>query len=241
MTSIVELFPKCRKLAYDARQQLAVIQQQQQQQQQPSDDNYASSSGSSSNYRYPATSSASSISELYMVLDELNKQLDCMDELVLSELPEQRMVWKRKIYEIRQEIQTIRQQGYQMEMSQKKISSYTNDRNELLRQRKKKGSIDDNNNNSTNHLQNLTEESTSLQQSQYMVTNIIQQGQSNLYQLIEQRQKLYGVNRIMASIDDRLGITAMTMKIIERRDITDAYFVVVGMIITCLVIYFAWF
>ena len=45
MTSIGELFPKCRKLAYDARQQLAVTQQ----------------------------GTTSSVSELYMVLEELNR------------------------------------------------------------------------------------------------------------------------------------------------------------------------
>lgn len=226
MTSIVELFPKCRKLAYDARQQLALIQQQQQQ--QPLDGNTSSNN----------SNGMMTITELYIVLEELNKQLDCMDELVLRETPEQRSVWKRKIQEIRNESLTIQQNGYQYEMNNKKLISYTNNRNELLR--KRKGNNKDGGNNEQ-QLQNLTDEKSSLEQSQFMVMDIINQGQSSIYHLKEQRQRLQGVNRILSSIDDKLGITSTTMKIIERRDITDAYLVLVGMIITCIVIYVAWF
>jgi hypothetical protein len=36
-------------------------------------------------------------------------------------------------------------------------------------------------------------------------------------------------------------LSRLTMQIIERRDITDAYYVLAGMIITCIVLYVTWF
>jgi Golgi SNAP receptor complex protein 2 len=70
---------------------------------------------------------------------------------------------------------------------------------------------------------------------------LIDQGQASLNGLIEQRQRLRGVNRMVFDIGNRLGLSQSTMKIIERRDITDAYLVAGGMIVTILVIYFVWF
>jgi Golgi SNAP receptor complex protein 2 len=74
-----------------------------------------------------------------------------------------------------------------------------------------------------------------------MVFGLIDQGQASLNGLIEQRQRLRGVNRMVFDIGNRLGLSQSTMKIIERRDITDAYLVAGGMIVTILVIYFVWF
>jgi hypothetical protein len=102
MTSIVELFPKCGKLAYDARQQLSQIQRLQE---QKDNGNFSSSSSSSSSRCINMSS------DLYIVLDELDRQLDMMEELVLKEMPTQREKWKRKIAECRQESTQLRQQG----------------------------------------------------------------------------------------------------------------------------------
>ena len=58
MTSIVELFPKSRKLAYDVRQRLSQVQNK-----------------------------IISPSELQISLDELNRQLDMLESLVHRDLP----------------------------------------------------------------------------------------------------------------------------------------------------------
>ena len=68
MTSIVELFPKSRKLAYDTKQQLSQVQ---------------------NGLLCP--------SELFISLDELNRQLDLLENLLNKELPAQREIWNRKI------------------------------------------------------------------------------------------------------------------------------------------------
>jgi golgi SNAP receptor complex member 2 len=215
MTSIGELFPKCRKLAYDARQQLAVTQQ----------------------------GTTSSVSELYMVLEELNRQLDCMDELVLRETPAQRTSWKRKIAELRQESATLQQQGATVGTLRSNSSSayhhgggsnYHAEREELMLRRRKRL-------NEEGEIQNLAAESQSLEQSNTMVLDILQTGEASYQELKEQRQRLRGVTRVLADIGNSLGLSQSTMRIIERRDITDAYFVAAGMIVTLLVLYFTWF
>jgi Golgi SNAP receptor complex protein 2 len=234
MASIVELFPKCRKLAYDARQQLALTQLQQ-------------PPGSSGGGQQ-------SVSELYLVLEELNRQLDCMDELVLRETPAQRTVWKRKIAELRQESATLQQQqqgapAWTVRSNNKNnnngsnyyggggaggASNYQAEREELMLRRRKRL-------NDEGEMQNLASESQSLEQSHSMVLDILQTGEASYQDLKEQRQRLRGVTRILADIGNSLGLSQATMRIIERRDITDAYFVAAGMVVTLVVIYFTWF
>jgi golgi SNAP receptor complex member 2 len=204
MTSIAELFPKCRKLAYDARQQLAQIQ---------------------ANQAAP--------SELFIVLEELHRQLDTMEQLIFKEASTQRQVWKRKIAELRHECASLQEQGNVYQRTHQ--SMYQRERHELLRRR-----------NVTQHenqgdLQNLSEESRSLEQSTSMVFGLIAQGEASLGGLVDQRHRLRGVKGVLGEIGNRLGLSQATMRIIERRDITDAYLVAAGMVVTCLVIYFVWF
>jgi len=202
MTSIVELFPKCRKLAYDARQQVFQVQQG----------------------NLP-------VSDLYVCLDELDRQLNLMDELVYKETPSQRDVWKRKINELRQESQSIRQQA---SSNYQQRNSYQAQREELLRRRK-------NRQQNESDVGNLADESKSLEQSSIMVNSLIDQGEASLSGLVEQRQQLRGVKRLVMDIGTRLNLSQSTMRIIERRDITDAYLVLAGIVVTCIVIYFVWF
>lgn len=175
-------------------------------------------------------------SELFLVLEELNRQLQCMDELVLRETPQQRDVWKRKIGELREESASLQQQGTAADYNRRRHqnSRYNSERDELnLRRRKKRPGEE-------NEMQNLADEGSSLDQSHFMVSGLISQGEASLTGLVEQRQRLHGVTRVIANIGSTLGLTQSTMKIIERRDITDAYLVAAGMVVTCLVIYFVW-
>jgi len=214
MTSIVELFPKCRKLAYDARQRLAQAQQ----------------TGSSS--------LDDAISELYLVLQELNHQLDQMEELCLRESPAQRQVWQRKIAELRQESQSLQQQGAMTTSSNSSNSNnaYQSQRDELMLRRRKR-----NPNANEGDLQNLTGEAESLQSSNTMVLDLLATGEASYENLQQQRARLRGVTRVVFDIGSALGLSQSTMRIIERRDITDAYLVAAGMVVTLIVLYFTWF
>mmetsp|Transcript_2929 Transcript_2929/g.6296 ORF Transcript_2929/g.6296 Transcript_2929/m.6296 type:complete len:210 (-) Transcript_2929:2909-3538(-) len=208
MTSIVELFPKCRKLAYDSRQQLALVQ-----------------------------NGTLHASELFLSLDELSRQLELMNQLVMRERPAQREVWKRKIQELKVEADGVRRAGEQYDRIVNTNVRQQKERDELLtrrRQRKEFSSV------SERDMHNLADEAKSWSQSQSMVNDLIANGEASLNTLVEQRQRMTGVSKFLGQIDDRLGISNSTMKIIERRDITDAYFVFGGCVFTCIVIYFTW-
>jgi Golgi SNAP receptor complex protein 2 len=208
--SISQLFPKCRKLAYDSRQQLSQVQ---------------------NGIMYP--------SELFLSLDELSRQLDIMSQLVQKETPAQRDVWKRKIQELKEEAEGIRRQGEQYDRLVNTNVRHQREREELLtrrRQRKEFASGTE-----ERDLANLADEATSWQQSHYMVNDLIANGEASYNALKDQRRQMTGVRKYLGQIDDRLGISNSTMRIIERRDVTDAYFVLGGCVLTCITIYFVWF
>jgi Golgi SNAP receptor complex protein 2 len=180
-------------------------------------------------------------SELFLSLEELSNQLDMMNTLVLKETPAQREVWKRKIQELREESINIRRQGEQYDRIVNTNVRQQKERDELLTRRRQRKNKNNQYSTTEEHdLTNLADEAQSWQQSQYMVTDLIANGEASLNSLVEQRQRLGGVGKFLGQIDDRLGISNSTMRIIERRDITDAYFVLGGCVITCIVIYFVW-
>ena len=229
MTSIVELFPKCRKLAYDARQQLAVLQQQ--------------------------GSGCSSSSDVMMTLNELNFQLQYMEgTLIQKEIPQQRMIWSRKIQELQQEAQVLQQQCHQLtSVNHHNYSGIpTNadhnygtttrtDREELLNLRQRRRQQQQQPHSTENDLQNLTRESDSIQSSHTMLVDIISSGELSYQELKAQRQRLTSMSSVLMQISETIGLSQFTMQIIERRDITDLYYVIGGMIITLIVLYVTWF
>lgn len=209
MTSIVELFPKCRKLAYDSRQQLAQVQ-----------------------------NGILNASELVLLLDELSNQLDMMTQLVMRERPGQREGWKRKIQELRVEADGIRRQGEHYDRMVNTNVRHKKERDELLTRRKKRKDFSSE---GERDMSNLADEGKSWQQSNYMVNDLIANGEASLMNLKEQRERMTGVSRFLGQIDDKLGISNTTMKIIEQRDITDAYLIAFLSVVTLIVIYFVWF
>eukprot|EP00934_Nitzschia_sp_Nitz4_P009260 Nitzschia sp. Nitz4//scaffold29_size155292//36158//36861//NITZ4_002643-RA/size155292-augustus-gene-0.201-mRNA-1//1//CDS//3329546403//9250//frame0 len=209
MTSIDELFPKCKKLSYDARQQLSQVQ-----------------------------NGVLHASELFLSLDELSNQLNIMDQLVLRETPARREGWKRKIQELREDAMAIRRQGEHYDRTVNTKVRHQKERDELLRQRRNRREF---NNGDEKEMADLADEAKSWQQSQSMMSDLLASGEASFASLVHQRQQLRGISRFLGQISDSLGISQATMKIIERRDITDAYFVLGGCVITCIVIYFVWF
>jgi Golgi SNAP receptor complex protein 2 len=201
MTSIVELFPKSRKLAYDTKQQLSQVQ---------------------NGLLCP--------SELFISLDELSRQLDLLETLLNKELPAQREIWNRKIVELREDASSTRRQG---QLYDRMVSSG----NELMARRRKNRT----NNGDVDEMQQLTEEGDSLMTSHNMMNDLLASGQASLSSLVGQRQRMRWVSRKMYDIGNKIGLSNSTMRMIERRDATDAYLVFGGMIVTLLVIYFLYF
>jgi golgi SNAP receptor complex member 2 len=177
-------------------------------------------------------------SELYLVLDELSMQLDIMEQLVQRETPAQREVWKRKILDLREDAKSLRRMGEDYDRRMNSNMRHQRERDELLRRRKQHthhSNVDE------RDMSNLADEGQSLQQSQCMVGDLLASGEASLVGLRGQREKLGGITRTVMNISNRLGLTQSTMRIIERRDITDAYLVLGGMIVTLIVLYVVWF
>ena len=172
-----------------------------------------------------------------MSLDALSSQLQIMEDLVMRETPTQRQVWKRKIQELREDAHAIRQHG---EYYDRKINTnvrHQKERDELLsrrRLRKDYSSAEE------RDMSNLADEAKAWQQSHYMVNDLLANGEASLNHLVRQKQQLRSVTRFLGQISDSLGISNATMKIIERRDVTDGYFVLAGCLMTCVTIYFVW-
>ncbi|GFH60070.1 hypothetical protein CTEN210_16546 [Chaetoceros tenuissimus] len=210
MTSIVELFPKSRKLAYDARQQLSQVQ-----------NNLLSSS------------------DLFVSLDELQRQLDLLEQFLAKETPAQREIWRRKILELREDASSIRRQGeYFSRMANSNIR-IQKEREELLTRRRRRREVGMGDAESA--MQDLAEESTSLASSQNLVGELLMSGQAQLNALIDQKRRMRGVKRMVLNIGNTLGLSSKTMRMIEKRDETDMYIVFGGMFVTCIVIYIVWF
>lgn len=214
MTSIVELFPKSRKLAYDSRQLLCQLQNGQ-----------------------------ICASELFLSVEELGRQLSIMEGMLPRETPSQRQVWGMKLRELREEVANLQRQGDYYNCMVMHRSNYDRERNDLLalRRRNRRRGIEDNGTRTTEEMNDLVEESDSWASSQNMVSELIGSGQASLSSLAEQRQRLKGVKRVIFQITNKLGLSNSLMRIVERRDATDAYLVFGGMILTLIVLYLCWF
>ena len=109
MASVVELFPKSRKLAYDLRQQLSQVQ-----------------------------NNIIQTSVLNISIEELTKQLDILEQLLHKESPAQREMWRRKILELREEALSIQKQSdYYHRMVNNNVR-IQKEREELLTRRRRR-------------------------------------------------------------------------------------------------------
>mmetsp|Transcript_35776 Transcript_35776/g.80388 ORF Transcript_35776/g.80388 Transcript_35776/m.80388 type:complete len:210 (-) Transcript_35776:27-656(-) len=209
MTSIVELFPKCRKICYDARQTAAQVQ-----------------------------NGLIDPSNLFLSLDELSRQLDIMSSLAQKETPAQRQMWERKILELREDSDGLRRQGEHYDRMVGAGMRQRREREELMMRRRKNRTTGDG---VADEMAQLAEEADSLASSHGMMNDLLASGQSSLSSLVNQRQKMRWINRQVLNIGNKLGLSQSTIRMIERRDTTDAYLVFGGMITTLLVIYCLYF
>ncbi|CAN0281371.1 unnamed protein product, partial [Laminaria digitata] len=106
MTSIIELFPKARRLTFDLQALLQYVEK-----------GHASPDDASMN------------------LEELARQLDVLESLVGQERPAQREDWRRKLRELRSERDFLRDQLGRFDQGRRKVSQEAREREELLARR----------------------------------------------------------------------------------------------------------
>jgi len=159
-----------------------------------------------------------------------------MDNLVNRETPAQRDVWNYKIQELREQERSIRRQAEHYDRMVSANVLHQKERDELL-SRRRKGRRTEND----TMMDDLVQEGDSLANSHNMVGELIASGTASLDDLVRQREKLRGTKRVLFDIGSKIGLSNSTMRIIERRDITDAYLVFGLMVVTLIVIYFLYF
>ena len=211
MTSVVELFPKSRKLAYDLRQQLSQVQ-----------------------------NNIISPSVLNITVDELRRQLDILEQLLHRETPAQREMWRRKILELREEASSIKKQSdyyHRMVNANVRIQK---EREELLRRRKTRRKNNGGLGDHENVMRDLSSESESLINSQNMVGELLVSGREQLNSLVDQRNRMRSVKRTVLNMGNKIGLSNATMEKIKRIDEGDAILVFGGMFVTSIVIYIVW-
>ncbi len=210
MTSVVELFPKSRKLAYDLQQQLSQVQ-----------------------------NNIISPSVLNISVEELKRQLDILEQLLHRETPARREMWRRKIMELREEASSIQRQSDYYNRTVNANVRIQKEREELLTRRRRRKNEGPGEHEHT--MQNLTNESQSLQNSSNMVGELLVSGQAQLNSLVDQRNRMRNVKRTVLNMGFKLGLSNATMEKIKKIDETDFYLVIAGMIVTLIVIYVVWF
>ena len=164
-----------------------------------------------------------------------------VENLAQRETPAQREMWKRKILELRDDARSIRRQGEHYDRMVSSGIRQRRERDELLARRRKNRNANGGGGDNASEMQQLTEEAESLANSRGMMNELLDVGQANLSSLVGQRQRMRWVNRKMLDMGNKLGLSNSTMRMIERRDATDAYLVFGGMVVTMLVIYFLYF
>jgi Golgi SNAP receptor complex protein 2 len=172
------------------------------------------------------------------------RQLDMMENFALRETPAQREMWKRKILELREDAQSIRRQGEHYDRMVSSGVRQRRERDELLARRRNNRTIGGGGGGAgadADEMQQLTEEADSLASSHGMMNELLATGANSLSSLVGQRSRMRWVNKKMLDIGNKIGLSNSTMRMIERRDATDAYFVFGGMVVTLLVIYFLYF
>ena len=165
-----------------------------------------------------------------------------MENFAQRETPAQREMWKRKILELREDAQSIRRQGEYYDRMVSAGVRQRRERDELLARRRNNRTIGGGGAGAdSDEMQQLTEEADSLASSHGMMNELLASGANSLSSLVGQRSRMRWVNRKMLDIGNKIGLSNSTMRMIERRDATDAYFVFGGMVVTLLVIYFLYF
>ncbi len=73
-----------------------------------------------------------------------------------------------------------------------------------------------------------------------MINQYIAIGQNTLQDLLAQKERLKSVQRKVLDILNYLGLSNSIMKAVEKRDVTDKWIVIIGMVIVLALLFWIW-
>jgi len=197
MTSIAELLPRAGRLKYEIMVQLQRVER-----------------------------GEGDASDCSFALRELERQLETLQSLLVSERPEKRALWQLKIDELRHE------RNFLAKDLQKYLSARSTalERDRLFHRRSGASTVS---------IDVLAEEGDSLKRSTSQIDELMETGSASLGSLRLQRERLKATHRNALSMIHTLGLSNSVMRMIQSREKNDRYIVYAGMAICLIVFYFS--
>lgn len=168
-------------------------------------------------------------SDIYVGLKEMTFRLDELDKLVLKEPKNRKDDFRRRVHHLRTTYNHIKNSLDGL-VRRKDSVSFDSQKKDLFAGAGTGGDIE---------LEMA--ESGSLQRSSNMLSEYLSVGQETLSELLEQKGRLKSIQRKALDIMNYLGVSNTIIKAVERRDITDKWIVIIGMVLILLLIGFIWF
>mmetsp|Transcript_10961 Transcript_10961/g.33846 ORF Transcript_10961/g.33846 Transcript_10961/m.33846 type:complete len:205 (+) Transcript_10961:200-814(+) len=196
MTSIGELLPRAARLKYELEVQLRAVE-----------------------------AGAGDASDCSMGLQELQNQISTLRQLLDSERPERRALWKVKIDELGHEATFLA--GDLRRVTQ--FHAHARERDQLFHRRggaAPSAAADD-----------LMEEGNSLARSSSQMDELMETGRASLDSLRQQRERLKNTHRNALTMINKLGLSNGLMKVMQTREKNDRVLLVVAVCFVLFVLY----
>ena len=138
--------------------------------------------------------------------------------------------WSRKVKAMEEEAEEVKREAMKARRNWDEEAMYQADREELMGgAAERRGGV--------NSMADLVDEGRSLDNSARMLGDAISQGSASLNSLLNQRDRMKGVRTAMLNIAATLGVSANTLRVIERRDAADRIIVFGGMLVVIVIIW----
>ena len=168
--------------------------------------------------------------DISLGLEEMAKRLTELEKQANNESKARRDDMRRRVAHLKS-THTHVKQSFDVLIRRKENLKYEHARKDLF------GGSDDNLN---LNIDLELAENDSLNRSSNMINSYIAQGQETLQELLSQKDRLKNVQRKVLDIMNYLGISNSIMKAVERRDFTDKWIVISGMILTSGLTFLLW-
>lgn len=169
------------------------------------------------------TNKAVQASDIQLGLEEMGKRLVELERQANNESKSRRDDMRRRVSHLRS-THTHVKQSLEVIMRRRDSQKYESARRDLFGDTSGDGQ-------SNVNIDLEMAESASLDRSSNMVNTYIAQGQETLNELLEQKDRLKNIQRKVFDIMNYLGISQSIIKAVEKRDFTDKWIVIIGMMV----------
>lgn len=170
------------------------------------------------------------ISDVRLGLNEMTGRLEELEKLAAREPKNFREDCKRRVQHLKSSHQHIKS-SLDNFVRRRNQNTYDSQRQELLG-----SAVDVEVGDSESHIA----ENSALTRSEDMINQYLAIGQNTLQDLMAQKERLKSVQRKVLDILNYLGLSNSIMKAVEKRDVTDKWIVIIGMVIVLALLVWIW-